>query len=318
MARARIASLGGLTALALSIAGCTALPGVFPTPTAPSPVPLNLPELRSLLLDVFGEVFFCDPDFYPVATGDEAELALERFPAIAADSQEFPVLLRRLGIEAVPPFSPEEQLGIYREHKKLAAVALETEGNRYRFTMRVTDGQTIEALEGTIDRFGRIGLESRQPSSDMCPICLVAGTRISTPGGPVAVELLRVGDLVWSLDGEGRTVAVPVVRTGSSPVPPDHMVIRLRLEDGRLLFASPGHPLADGSSLLTLHIGSWIGGSVVEEVGLGPYASAFTYDILPGSETGWYWAEGILLGSTLNGGGRWPVAAGELTKSTEE
>jgi hypothetical protein len=29
------------------------------------------------------------------------------------------------------------------------------------------------------------------------------------------------------------------------------------------------------------------------------YPGAFVFDLLPASATGWYWADGVLLGSTL-------------------
>jgi len=300
MNRFRLVALSVLLGVPLSLGACKALSVILPTPTAPSTSPLSLPELKSLLLDQFGELFFCDPDYYPVAREDEAKLARERFPEIAADVQEFPVLLRRLGLEVEPPFSSDEQLAVYREHKKLAAIYAEPVSDGYRFQMRVTDGETIEALEGEIDSYGRIRLETRQPSSDMCPICLAEGTQIATPGGEVAVEHVRPGMVVWSADGRGRRVAVEVKLVGRTPAPEGHQMIRLTLADGRTLTASPGHPLPDGAPISTLRPGAHLAGSIVVAADRVGYTGRFTFDLLPGGETGRYWADGILVGSSLN------------------
>jgi hypothetical protein len=300
MNRYRFAALSVLLGLSLSLASCEALPAVAPTPTAPSAFPFSLPELKSLLLDEFGELFFCDPDYYPVAREDEAMLASERFPEIAADVQEFRVLLYRLGLEVKPVFSSDEQLAIYREHKTLAAISTEPTAGGHLFQMRVTGGGTIEALEGEIDSYGRIRLDTRQPSSDMCPICLAKGTRIATPEGEVAVEDLHRGVVVWSLDRSGRRMAVEVEQVGRTPVPEGHQMIRLTLADGRTLTASPGHPLPDGAPISTLRPGAYLAGSMIIAADRVGYSGRFTFDLLAAGETGTYWADGILLGSSLS------------------
>jgi hypothetical protein len=311
MTRHPFPTLVAACGLILGLGACQALPILRPTPTAPSDMPLSLPQLKSVLLDEFGEIFFCDPDYYPVAREDEAVLARQRFPELAADAQEFPVLLRRLGIQPGPTYSPEEQLAIYREHKKLAAVYTEPTGAGYRFQLRVTDGETIEALEGEIDLFARIRLERRQPSSDMCPICLAAGTHIATPGGPIAVEDLRPGMLVWSENHRGQRVAVEIEAVGMTPVAQPHQMLRLTLADGRTLLASPGHPLPNGSSLSTLQAGAEFAGSRILDAETVGYRARFTFDLRAGGETGWYWAEGILLASSLESSGEWLVVGGQ-------
>jgi hypothetical protein len=267
--------------------------------TAPSDTPLSLPELKSILLDEVGPIFYCDPDYYPVARGDEAELARKRFPELAADPMEFPVLLQRLGLEPKTTYTPQEQLAVYREHKKMAAILTEPIAGGYRFDMRVTEGDRVEALAGEIDVYGRIRIGSRQPSLDTCPICLAEGTRIDTPLGPIPVQAIRAGTLVWSVDATGARVAVQVERVGQSAAPNGHGMIRLVLKDGRRLLASPGHPLSDGRPLEALRAGDAVDGSEVLLVERIAYPGAFVYDLLPASATRWYWAEGVLLGSTL-------------------
>ncbi len=131
-----------------------------------------------------------------------------------------------------------------------------------------------------------------------CPICLPAGARIATPGGPVAVEDVRAGTIVWSLDAAGRRAAVPVVAVGSTPVV-GHELVRIVLGDGRIVAASPGHRTPAGRALGSLGVGDTLDGAQVVGVARVAYGGERTYDLLPGSATGLYWADGVPLGSTL-------------------
>jgi hypothetical protein len=76
-------------------------------------------------------------------------------------------------------------------------------------------------------------------------------------------------------------------------------MVHLVLGDGRELFASPGHPLADGRLLGSIAVGDRVDGAVVTGAGRTPYRSDTTFDLLPSGPTGTYWADGIPLGSTL-------------------
>ncbi len=132
-----------------------------------------------------------------------------------------------------------------------------------------------------------------------CPECVCAAgdTPIATPGGERPIASLRVGDLVYSVDGDG-TVVVPIVRVNRTPVA-HHQVLAVRLEDGRQIRVSPGHPLADRGTFADLAPGSTLGEQRVLSVQLVPYREPYTYDILPGSASGVYYAAGALIGSTL-------------------
>ena len=293
----RSSSLRSVSYVLLTLVPCLA--GCQAATTAPSELPLSLPELKSVLLNELGEIFFCDPDYYPVARGDEAELAQERFAELAADADEFPVLLRRLGLATKPDYTPGEKLAIYREHKKLAAILTKPIAGGYRFQMRVTEGDRIEALVGEIDVYGRIRVTSRDPTSGTCPICLAEGTRIDTPDGQIPIETIRVGTIVWSMDDGGIRVAVRVEQVGQATAPTGHVIIRLVLKDGRSLLASPGHPLSDGRLLGELRAGDAVDGSEVLLVEQLAYPGTTLFDLLPASATRWYWADGIPLGSTL-------------------
>jgi hypothetical protein len=132
----------------------------------------------------------------------------------------------------------------------------------------------------------------------MCPICAAPDTPIATPLGDRAIAELRVGDLVYSVD-DGAIVAVPIARVGSTPVT-NHRALRLFLQDGAVLEISPGHPMADGRPLSALQAGDRLDEQhAVRSIELVPYRYAHTYDILPTSSSGTYFAAGALLGSTL-------------------
>jgi len=293
------------TWLGLMACGFTTLletPG-GPTPTGvgqtatPPGQSLSVTQLKYALLEAFGPPFFCDPDYYPVSRGDEQQKAKEWFAQVEPGSEEIQAILGRLALE--PPLSEEETLLVYREHKLLGSILLEPSGTEYRFEIRTGGEPEGEAVRGSIDDRGRIDGEQRERSFNTCPICLAAGTLIDTPEGQVAVQDLRPGMPIWTVDAWGARTEAFVLRTGSVPVPAGFDLVRLRLEDGRQILASAGHPLADGRSL-----GDLLAGDTVDEVRVASVEQVratgpATYDVLPDGRTALYWANGILLQSTL-------------------
>jgi hypothetical protein len=253
------------------------------------------------VLAEFPDFFYCDPDYYPVGRDDEALLALQRFPEIQANTEEFEAILAQNDLAGKTTFSDAEKLLIYREHKKLAALRFELSDDSYQFQIQVakTEGEG-ELISGRIDGQGAITVLEKTASIAACPICLAAGTRIDTPQGPVLVQNLRPGMLVWTVDGSGRQVAQPLLQVGKTIVPASHQVVHIVLEDGREVWVSPGHLTADGSTVGELQVGESLDGSLILSVQRVIYAGQATYDLLPGGETGFYWANGILLTSTLN------------------
>jgi len=130
--------------------------------------------------------------------------------------------------------------------------------------------------------------------------CLAASSRIDTPRGQVVVSELAIGDAVWSLDSDGARVAVPLVAVGRRAAGTHHLVARLVLSDGREVVVSPGHPLAGGGTVGALAIGDLYDGATVVHLEREPYRDDYTYDLLPETATRLYWADGVLLGSTLD------------------
>ena len=134
-----------------------------------------------------------------------------------------------------------------------------------------------------------------------CPECVCASpdTPIETPSGARPIAELREGELVYSIDG-GIVRAVPISRINQMRVK-DHRVLRVVLDNGKQLEISAAHPTADGRSIGDLRPGDSLHGVNVALVSSVPYQSEFTYDILPDSDTGTYFSNGALIGSTLKG-----------------
>jgi hypothetical protein len=132
----------------------------------------------------------------------------------------------------------------------------------------------------------------------LCPICAAPDTPIATPDGERPIASLRVGDLVYSVDNEA-IVAVPIERVGSTEVAA-HYVLALELSNGRQIEISPGHPDARGRALSELGPGDLLDtqSTLVSSTRV-PYRHLRTYDILPRSSSGTYFAAGVLLGSSL-------------------
>jgi len=300
----RTSHAGLLALLLLPILVACATGGTATPPPTPGP-PLTQAELRYRLIDELGPLWFCDPDFYPIPRDDEASLALERFPEVEADREAFATILAHLGVASGADLTDAQKLDAYRAWKQLNAIVLEPTGDgRFRFdhlNMPAPGAGEGRRTVGTIDPSGTLNVEQQAPAGEPpCPICLTAGTRIAAPDGDIAIEDVQVGMRVWSLDAAGRRIVTTVVRTGRTPVPATHRVIRLILDDGRVLRASPGHPLADGRPLGGLAVGARVDGAIVASATLEPYPGGSTFDLLPDGPTATYIADGIPLGSTLS------------------
>lgn len=132
-----------------------------------------------------------------------------------------------------------------------------------------------------------------------CPECVCASpdTPIATPSGPRPIASLRAGDLVYSMH-HGQRVAVPL-RSTQRVKAKAHHVIQVELETGATLRISAPHPTADGRTFGDLTAGGVLGGVRIQRVTVVPYPHAATFDILPESDSGTYFAAGVLIGSTM-------------------
>jgi hypothetical protein len=169
------------------------------------------------------------------------------------------------------------------------------------------DGQCVSATGATGSGFCR-------GSDGVCNPCKCASpdTPVATPHGERRIADLRPGDLVYSVDGPMIRV-VPILRVNRTPVV-GHHVLHVTFDHGRYIEMTAEHPLSDGRPLSALSAGSELMGGAVVSVARVAYRHDATYDILPDSSSGAYFASGVLIGSTLAGSprparGAWPSTA---------
>ena len=297
-----------LVLIVMLVAACS--PGASPGPTIlPGPSgggTLSGAELRLHLIDQLGPRWYCDPDSYPIAVQDEMTRMRERWADLLADGEALPAIMAHEGLAsvAVANLTDDQRLAVYRVWKVLNSIQLDPLANgSYRFdylAQPVAGAAEGTRTAGTITDPGDISIEQQAAAGQPpCPICLSLGTLIDAPGGPIAVEKLRLGDPIWTLDAAGRRIAGTVIALGSTHAPADHHVLRLRLADGRSVTASPGHPLLDGRRLGDLRVGDVVDSGQIVAIESLPYSSGETFDLIASGATGAYLAGGIPLGSTL-------------------
>lgn len=282
----------------------TTTPATTTTPTitvtnTTTTVAYTFSELKYKLLAAYPDYFWCDPDLYPIVrSGVEQQNAIDQFAAITANQEEFTAILCHLTLADKAGYTDDEKLQIYREYKKLnGAVQVTATASGYTFTIRVGQNQG-ETYQGTITANGVITVTSTTPSINTCPICLAEGTLIDTPNGLVPVEKLQKGMIIYTQDSTGKKIAGVITAAVSVQSPTSFQIIRIALNDGRSVSASPGHPTTDRRTIGELKVGDYLDGGIVAAVTAVPY-NGYTFDILPDGGSGFYWANGILLKSTL-------------------
>jgi hypothetical protein len=262
-------------------------------PAPGSPPPLSVPELKYRVMAQAGIPAFCGP---PVVFGGyEDQQAAAQFAAIKADTETYRAILAHAH-PAGDESSPDYQVTVWREWRRLQAIGLTPTGSGGSDFRLNTETALVT---GHVDAAGRVTAGTSRPARLNCPICLAAGTLIATPNGPVAVTTLRLGDPVWTADRGGRRLPGVVTALGSVAFPLGHDALALVLSDGRSVTASAGHPTADGRTVGMLAPGAELDGARVVSVTPVRLLDGGTYDLLASGPTGDYWADGVLLGSTL-------------------
>jgi hypothetical protein len=127
-------------------------------------------------MDNLGPLHYCDPDVYPVGSGDEQQKAIDIFPTIEADVLTFSAIIERSGMTGQTSFSDADKLQIYREWKTLQAVNVQPlGGGLYSFDVTTEgDAASGEATHytGTVDAtIGSISIaDQEQVFGVACPI----------------------------------------------------------------------------------------------------------------------------------------------------
>ncbi len=163
------------------------------------------------------------------------------------------------------------------------------EGDNCKIT-KCSDGTQVVTRNGQSARYKKV--------QQLC-LCLSQDTLILSSKGNVKINDLREGDSVWTINNSKKTL-VKIIRVSKTSIPEDSKLLHVTLEDGRSLDVSPGHPTVD-STIGQLKSGQEYDKSVVASVLPSNYDYDYTYDILPAGDTGYYWANNILIGSTLKG-----------------
>lgn len=289
--RKRRTAYGLVAALVLLIAGLYVVP-ILPF------VPRSTADLKYSVIDNLGDPLVCtgwglpNPSFNPYG----------EYPRIVSDVPTYSAIIRREHLPPTPLTSDQIDV-VYRDWLKLNAIGLKRNGTAYDFEMfpgPTPSGALRSEMVGKVDLFGHVYDVHKGPAHGACPICLAANSVISTPAGPIPVSKIAVGIHVWSATADGRLVDGVVLETTSRLAAPGSQLIRVALADGRQVTASAPHEIADGRSLGSLRVGDEIQGLAITELAVVDDSLGFTYDLLPSGQTGEYWADGILMRSTLN------------------
>ncbi len=162
----------------------------------------------------------------------------------------------------------------------------------------VSNGCTVELTLVKIEN-NTVTFLKKEHHDRPCPICLSENTVIDTPNGQTNVQNLKPGMVVFTQDDLGHKQIGTILKTGRTLSPQGHKMVHVVLSDARELDVSQNHPTTDGRLFGYLQAGDTLDGSKIKSVELVSYNGTYTYDILPGGKTGFYWADGILVGSTL-------------------
>ena len=287
---------------ALVLAGCgrgTGSPGPGGSGSG-SGGALSVTELKLRALDSLpGPLDWCDPDVYPIGRGTPLENARLHYDAMRHNAEVYDAVAEHLGVSTSGRPSDPDLVRIYELYKQVEAITLTPDGDVYRFDLLAQgngSGSDVR-VQGTVDASGNVQTTTSPAPRPNCPICLARGVRIAVPGGTVAVQDIRVGMAVWSVDRSGRRIRATVLRTRRRAA--DGELLRILLADGRSVLVSPRHPTPTGALAGQLLVGDLLDGVRIASIERVPYRG-FTYDLLPSGPTGDYLADGVLLGSTLS------------------
>lgn len=172
---------------------------------------------------------------------------------------------------------------------------------RREFLEKVTKGAfIIPAVLSVMMLNQKLNLTTANAQSNLPPNCLSHDTLISTPEGNLPVSDLRTGMVVFTLDRAGNKIIEPVELVMKLSGAEGYDLRHIVLTDGRELIVSGTHPTAEYGRIADFCPGDILDGSMIVSIENVRHSGSYVYDLLPAGETGFYWANGVLLGSTLS------------------
>jgi len=172
---------------------------------------------------------------------------------------------------------------------------------RREFLEKITKGAFIIPTVLSVMMLNqKLNLSTANAQSNLAPNCLSNHTSISTPEGNVPASDLRTGMVIYTLDKAGNKVTEPIELVMKLSGSEGYELRRLVLSDGRELEISGTHPTAGYGRIADLSPGDVLDGSTVVSIEGVRHDGSFVYDLLPAGDTGFYWANGVLVGSTLS------------------
>ncbi len=208
--------------------------------------------------------------------------------------------------------------------KKDSIPEVELDGNEYKI-----DGKQVKRVDricisvenllgdhtvrklGTNEYLYKINGEFVIGPANSCR-CMPNTARILSSRGEIQIDNIQIGDSVYTFNYFHGKIMEPIIQVNKILVQKDYIMTKITLEDGRCIQASPKHPIPIEKDYLNssktqyeellfseIKIGDYVDNSRVSSIELVNYNGGFTYDILPAGESGYYWADGILVGSTL-------------------
>lgn len=135
---------------------------------------------------------------------------------------------------------------------------------------------------------------------ETCCHCLSKGTMILTSEGLREVEKVKVGDRVYSVNKSGKKVLRSIINTAKVKAGNNHKMLFIELANGISIKMSVEHPDKNGLPMIEAVKKGELNGIEIKDISLVSYMNRYTYDLLTDGENGVYFANGILLGSTLS------------------
>lgn len=172
---------------------------------------------------------------------------------------------------------------------------------RREFLEKITKGAfIIPAVLSVMMLNQKLNLTTANAQSNLPPNCLSCDALISTPEGNIPVSDLRTGMVVFTLDRAGNKIIEPVELVMKLSGAEGYDLRHIVLTDGRELIVSGTHPTAEYGRIADFCPGDMLDGSMIVSIENVRHSGSYVYDLLPAGETGFYWANGVLLGSTLS------------------